>query len=305
MSSTLFSSEFFSSLISSETSNRFSLSDYFSESYNREYDFCSQLPHELCHKNVSVTSPFSYEAAGLNALCMIQTTRGVGRLFYENHTGINAGYDLTKGTLALFDCRQNYKLVCQHNIWEYTICFVSTPVLEYYFKKILELDHFVLKLEKCADVRNTWEQVLRNDIDDEIHGILRAKELVVLFSQIYLACAIEHTGSYHIPAYITDMHRRFQTSYSEPYALDELASEYGVNKYRLCREFAKYYEYTPIQFLNKIRIEKAKELLLNTDEKIVDISQIVGIENTNHFIRLFKEKTGVTPLTYRKETPVL
>ncbi len=101
------------------------------------------------------------------------------------------------------------------------------------------------------------------------------------------------------------MHHRFSTAYQEPYSLDELALEYGVNKYRLCREFAKYYEYTPIQYLNKVRIEKAKELLLSTDEKIVDISQMVGIENTNHFIRLFKEKTGVTPLTYRRETPVI
>ena len=60
-----------------------------------------------------------------------------------------------------------------------------------------------------------------------------------------------------------------------------------------------------MQYLNKIRIDKAKELLLDTDDKIVEISQSVGIENTNHFIRLFKEKTGVTPLTYRRETPVL
>lgn len=57
--------------------------------------------------------------------------------------------------------------------------------------------------------------------------------------------------------------------------------------------------------MNRIRIEKAKELLISTDEKIVEISQMVGIENTNHFIRLFKEKTGVTPLTYRRETPVI
>ena len=62
---------------------------------------------------------------------------------------------------------------------------------------------------------------------------------------------------------------------------------------------------TPMQYLNKIRIDKAKEMLLHTDDKIVEISQTVGIENANHFIRLFKEKTGVTPLTYRRETPVI
>lgn len=62
---------------------------------------------------------------------------------------------------------------------------------------------------------------------------------------------------------------------------------------------------SPLQYLNSVRIEKAKDLLLHSDEKIGVIGQIVGIENTNHFIRIFKEKTGVTPLTYRRETPVI
>lgn len=305
MSKKLFSTEFFSCLVSSETSSRFSLSDYFENAYSRDYDFCNCLPYELCHKNVSVTSPFSYEATNLDALCIVHTTKGVGRLFCENSNSASAGYDLTKGTLAVIDCRKNHKLICQHNIWEYTICFVSITILEYYLQKIHSLGNFIYRLDKYSDILAAWEQLLRNNTDTEIHGIIRSRELVNLFTQLYLVRAIEQTGSYHIPSYIADMHHRFTTAYQEPYSLDELALEYGINKFRLCREFAKYYEYTPIQYLNKIRIEKAKELLLSTDEKIVDIGQMVGIENTNHFIRLFKEKTGVTPLTYRRETPVI
>ena len=44
---------------------------------------------------------------------------------------------------------------------------------------------------------------------------------------------------------------------------------------------------------------------INEGDKIGVIGQRVGIENTNHFIRLFKDKTGVTPLYYRKATPIL
>ena len=305
MTQKLFSSVFFSRLISCETSNRFSLSDYFADAYCRDYDFCDALPYELCHKTVSVTSPFSYEAANLNALCIVHTTSGAGRVYFENNNGINAGYDLTRGTLALIDCRRNHKLVCQHNIWDYTICFVTTAILECYLQKIYLLGNFIYRLDRYSDVLAAWEQVLRNNIDTEIHGMMRSRDLVNLFTQLYLARAVEQTGSYHVPSYIADMHRRFTAAYQKPYSLDELALEYGVNKFRLCREFAKYYKYTPIQYLNRMRIERAKELLLNTDEKIVDISQMVGIENPNHFIRLFKEKTGVTPLTYRRETPVI
>ncbi len=177
--------------------------------------------------------------------------------------------------------------------------------MSYYDKKIRSLGDFIFRLDKYSDILAALEQVLRNNTDDELHGILRSRDLINFFTQLYLVRAIERTGSYHIPSYIADMHHRFNTAYFEIYSLDELAVEYKINKFRLCREFAKYYEYTPIQYLNKIRIAKAKELLLNTDEKIVAISQMVGFENTNHFIRLFKEKTGVTPLTYRRETPVI
>lgn len=305
MAQKFFATEFFNALISSETSNRFSLSEYFDDAYSRKHEFCAFLPYELCHKSVSVTSPFSYEASNLDALCILHTTKGAGKLFCKNTNGINAGYDLAKGTLAVIDCRQNHKLVCQHNIWEYTICFVSTCVLDFYYQKILASGNFIFRLDKYSDVLASWEQVLHNTIDDEVHGVIRSRELVNFFTQLYLVRIIERTNSYHIPSYIVDMHHRFKTAYFNQYSLDELAQEYGINKYRLCREFSKYYEYTPIQYLNKIRIEKAKELLLETDEKIAEIGQMVGIENTNHFIKLFREKTGVTPLTYRRETPVM
>ena len=305
MSEELFAGEFFNCLISSETSNRFALSSYFTDAYSRTYDFCSKIPYELCHKSVSVTSPFSYEVTGLNALCLLHTTKGTGRLSLETANEIHADYDLTKDTLALIDCRKKHMLTCRHNIWSYTICFVSTTMLEYYMEKILELGNFIYRLEGHADIQSAWEKLLGTEIDDELHGIIRSRELVDFFTQLYLIQAAERTGLYHIPSYIADIQRRFNTEFSEPYSLDELAAEYDINKFRLCREFAKYYEITPMQYLNNVRLDKAKEYLLNTDKKIVEISQLVGIENTNSFIRLFKEKNGVTPLTYRKETPVL
>jgi AraC-like DNA-binding protein len=197
------------------------------------------------------------------------------------------------------------KIVCQHNIWEFTICFLGTNLLEFYANKIIDSGNFIYRLDKHPDIYDIWDLLLKNTHDDELHGISRSKQLTELFESLYLARIMEHNSSYHVPSYILDIHRRFEKEYYNSYSLDDLAVEYGINKFRICREFTKYYSYTPIQFLNKVRIDKAKEFLLNTNEKIVDISQMVGIDNANHFIRLFKEKTGVTPLTYRKETPIL
>ena len=305
MSEKLFSSEFFNCLISSETSNRFSLSDYFETAYRRDYDFCESLPYVISSRDVSVTSPFSYEVSNLDAFCLIHTTKGAGMLFCDNPTQSNASYELTKGTLTFIDCRQNHKLVCRHNIWEYTIVFVSAPLSAYYYQKFSSLGGCTFKPAAGSDIWNTWARISSADTDDEAHGLIRCGELVSLYTRLYLLRLAQLRGTYHIPSYISDMKESFDSRCDEQYSLDALAVKYHVNKFRLCREFSKYYNDTPLQYLNKVRIDRAKELLLHSDEKIIVIGQMVGIENTNHFIRLFKEKTGVTPLTYRKETPVL
>lgn len=304
-SSENFSSEFFNCLISSETSNRFSLSDYFENAYRRDYDFCESLPYLLSRREVSVTSPFSQEVAGLNAFCLLYTTKGAGTLHCDNAAHINASYELTPGTLAFIDCRRHHRLVCQHNIWEYTICFVSSPVSSYYHQKLENMGGCIFRLTSDPDALFLWERFLKKQNDDEIHGLMRAQELLAFYTQLYLTRSMQLRGTNQIPFYIADIKKCFDTAYNEAYSLEMLSAKYQVNKFRICRKFKRYYGDTPLQYLNNVRIEKAKDLLRHSDEKICTIGQLVGFETTNHFIRLFKEKTGVPPLVYRRKTPAL
>ncbi|SHO50803.1 response regulator transcription factor [Anaerocolumna xylanovorans] len=59
-----------------------------------------------------------------------------------------------------------------------------------------------------------------------------------------------------------------------------------------------------INYLKNIRINEAKRLLEETDEKILDISSMIGYENEKHFTKLFRSVTGVTPSEYRKNAQV-
>lgn len=54
------------------------------------------------------------------------------------------------------------------------------------------------------------------------------------------------------------------------------------------------------EYLARIRIAKAKELLLHTDEKICDIARKTGFHDAAYFNRVFKRETGLTPNTYRQ-----
>ena len=55
------------------------------------------------------------------------------------------------------------------------------------------------------------------------------------------------------------------------------------------------------EYINKIRLEKAKELVCNTDESMVMIAEKVEFSNSKYFSTCFKQYTGKSPSQYRKE----
>ncbi len=57
-------------------------------------------------------------------------------------------------------------------------------------------------------------------------------------------------------------------------------------------------------FLIELRIEKAKELLLNESLSIKETAQNVGYASIPHFIKLFKKMTGETPASFQKNNSV-
>lgn len=299
MPSFLIQEEFLKNLTHTETHSRFSFQDYLGTIYHADYDFQNTLPLLYSQKHIHVTAPFSYELRNMNAYCFILTTKGSGKLQY-----MDSEYNLGTGSFAFIDCLLLHKLSCIHTSWEYTLFFVNRAVTDYYYSKLCS-SSCVFHITPYSNIMPILEQIQKEDVDDELHALIRAKLLVSFYTELYILRSLEARETYRIPTYLLDMKNSFDTAYFEPFSLDELARKYQISKYRLCREFSQYFKETPLQYLNQIRIEKAKELLISTDDKIGIIGQHIGIENTNHFIRLFKDKTGVTPLSYRKATPIL
>lgn len=66
------------------------------------------------------------------------------------------------------------------------------------------------------------------------------------------------------------------------------------------REFKRIFNDTPAKWVMKKRLNLASELLENTTLSVGEITNQCGFENQTHFSRLFKQKTGVSPLQFRK-----
>lgn len=89
--------------------------------------------------------------------------------------------------------------------------------------------------------------------------------------------------------------------FAENHSLDQIASFANQNKTALCRAFKKAAGYTIFQFMNRLRVERACELIKNTDESITNIAYLVGYSSFSYFSRQFHIVTGMSPSTFRKE----
>lgn len=90
------------------------------------------------------------------------------------------------------------------------------------------------------------------------------------------------------------------TNYARKLSLDQMASMAGMNPQYFCRFFKRLTGKTFTIYLNEIRIDRAAELLVNTEDKIIQVAGECGFENVGYFIRRFKEMKGSTPSKYRE-----
>ena len=95
--------------------------------------------------------------------------------------------------------------------------------------------------------------------------------------------------------------RYVQQNYRHDISLNSAANVVHLTPTYLSYTFHKETNITFSEYLQSCRINHAKELLENTDEKIREIGFMVGYNDNRHFGKIFKKATGFTPQEYRKK----
>ncbi len=90
------------------------------------------------------------------------------------------------------------------------------------------------------------------------------------------------------------------TNFERDISLGDIAGFVFLSPSYFTRAFKEETGMSPINYLLKVRIERAKELLEDTGQKISDIALNVGFSNQQRFNEMFKKFTNYTPLQYRK-----
>jgi two-component system, response regulator YesN len=90
-----------------------------------------------------------------------------------------------------------------------------------------------------------------------------------------------------------------RSHFQEDITLQDIAERFFLNRDYISRKFKQEFNETITDYLTKIRIETAKELLGNPTKKIYEIAYQVGYQNEKYFSKVFKKQTRVTPNEYR------
>lgn len=89
--------------------------------------------------------------------------------------------------------------------------------------------------------------------------------------------------------------------FAQPVLIDELAQRFGFGIRNFKRRFKEATGYTPLAYLQTLRLEKAKQLLESTRASLDSITYQVGYADSSSFRRLFVQRVGLLPAAYRKK----
>jgi AraC-like DNA-binding protein len=87
--------------------------------------------------------------------------------------------------------------------------------------------------------------------------------------------------------------------YTEKISADQLSMEVGLSKEKLQAGLQVRIGYTLAKYIQQVRLEKAKELLINTNDPVKSIADAAGFTNESHFCKVFKKVHFISPVQYR------
>ena len=129
-----------------------------------------------------------------------------------------------------------------------------------------------------------------------------ARLMYLLYADGYIKLPEKGKHAPHRKAIMTELIRWIERNYTEKITLQSLAAVARTNEKYLCRFFKEYTGVSPIEYVNRLRIERACLDLSSDTANITAIAFDCGFNDTAYFCKVFKRYKGMTPGEYRTVT---
>jgi len=128
-----------------------------------------------------------------------------------------------------------------------------------------------------------------------------AREFLIGFSRSYALANVAFDGQkYHHDRQVLTAQQWLERNHGGEVRMDAVAADVGMSPRNFSRRFRAATGDSPNEYLQRVRIESAKDLLRETGLSVAEIGYRIGYGDLGSFVKLFRRLEGVTPLDFRK-----
>ena len=215
---------------------------------------------------------------------------------YVTENGVETAAPAGSVIIYLPNERQEYMFYSDVKSTSYFIHFTGTACNEL-LKKFNLSNGRIFYIGKSTQIESALNQLI-----DEMHLKLPFHEyqchsyLLIILSLISRIISYSQSKTeLRSKKLIEESCRYMFANYSKNISISEYAKMCNLSESRFSHLFKQHTGLNPTQYIINIKIQRAKELLENTDLPILQISEIIGMQSQNYFSRIFKKHTGMSP----------
>ncbi|MBO1510255.1 AraC family transcriptional regulator [Metabacillus bambusae] len=193
-----------------------------------------------------------------------------------------------------------YYLPETSDLWEFYFILIRPNMIEDQWKDLVKEFGPIPKIPEDHSailfLQNVFHAASKNHISDGF----RASTIVYQFiMELYRFSNAHKKEKNTWPQKIKAAVENMEMNYACLQSLEDIADAVELSKYHFTRTFKKTTGYTPIEYLTKIRMERAIKLLRHTELTIDEIAREIGYSNGSYFIKVFRQWLGFPPGEFR------
>jgi len=171
---------------------------------------------------------------------------------------------------------------------------ITLDQLEYWRQEFFLMKSYLFKEIFFEEESELTQRQLYFPLNDS--GRLSIERFEEGLIQNCIMFAEELRKSQHI---IFDIKRYIDNHFDENLLLQSIADHFFISREYISRKFKQEFGLNASDYIEKIRIEHAKTLLMNNDLNISDVADAVGYQDGRYFSKVFKKAVGMTPMKYK------
>lgn len=241
---------------------------------------------------ISYSPGYKLQRKNYDSLLLYYVLSGQSYLEYNDER-----YTLNAGDSFLIDCNRPH-IYGNKTKDKCTILYshFKGGCSKYYFEKLLALNSYVYKGPLSIILLNAIKNL---EVEFQKTSLLQIQKistiLYLMLNDLLIKSMPEEEPFALITEYISDC-----IITNNQITIDNMADLAGYSRYHFMKKFRRHLGITPYEYVIRARIQRCKELLLNSNNSISNIAMECGFNDASHMCNCFKKRERLTPTQFKK-----